>query len=269
MDEPPKWYYCPTDRGDVWYWFHSGTKESSWSPPANLSSEEQRAARIEGHANYPQHAVFDPWQPPAEARTPSSSIAERPASVSTWTSPVAVAPPRPPRRMGDLGSSATPSTAATASSAEDWDLRASRKTGRRYWFNVRTGQTSWTIPEALRQGFAALVAEAALPVVAPPPVPRTASPLRSLRDAPARTAATSVDSEALGNDHKQDCKLEAARHGLADELERRELHWRRQLEATEAALAASRREAAELRSQVERLRRRLAEAGLSDIDAVL
>ena len=114
------------------YWFNRGTGESTWIKPEAL--ERAQPAPLPSS-----------WKEHVDEKSGERYWFNHDTGESSWTKPGAAVP----RTTGAEHVPEQPvtqaATAAVASSTE-WQQHVDEKSGDKYWFNHKTGESSWTEP---------------------------------------------------------------------------------------------------------------------------
>jgi hypothetical protein len=187
------WQEAKDPKSGKSYWYNKQTKETTWKDPnaAGATAPAAPAPAAAATSSDDPEAVAANW---AESKDPKSGKPyyynkvtkktswARPACMAAaaeaaTTSPSSAGPPALPATAA-----ATPATAAP-SAAGAWQEAKDPNSGRSYWYNKQTKETTWKDPNAAAAGAAA--------TTTPPPAAAAAA-------APAAASASSVSSAAAG-----------------------------------------------------------------------
>jgi hypothetical protein len=150
------------------YYYNKATNETTWTRPVVGDVSAPEAATAEQSANLNavvSGAGASPWVEKTDLKTGKTYYVNRQTKETTWT--------RPP----DIDASSVP--ASVDVSAQDavpltpWVEKSDPKSGRPFYYNKETKETSWTKPEALTQATHVVSAPTVAHVDDDPWLPRT------------------------------------------------------------------------------------------------
>ncbi|GBG28943.1 Rho GTPase-activating protein 27 [Hondaea fermentalgiana] len=168
------WYAAYSAKHGRLYYFNTATKQRQWTEPDEVK-------------------IKFPPRKQDDAQTSSPSSAEKGANAKNTTSP------------HSAGSHTSGNSAGSTSPGRNWTKHWDEKRKRHYYFNKRTGQSSWENPELIRAHNNDIRAQIFDNIDAnPAPPPTTPSPTSTPKEAHPTSNGHSATTQA--NDHQDDSR---------------------------------------------------------------